>query len=53
MRALHRQRLNLRDEANTDARRDAVRDTGLRPETFPAPSWSRILDPAYVPEDGP
>jgi Domain of unknown function DUF29 len=54
--SLRPQLLDLRDEAYPDVRRDAVRDTGLRPQTFPAEcpfAVAQILDPAYVPEDGP
>jgi Domain of unknown function DUF29 len=54
--SLRPQLLDLRDEAYPDALRDAVRDTGLRPQTFPAEcpfSVAQILDPTYVPEDGP
>jgi Domain of unknown function DUF29 len=44
----------LSDEAYVDAVRDAVRDTGLRPQTFPADcpfSAEQILDQQYLPED--
>jgi Domain of unknown function DUF29 len=54
--SLRPQLLDLRDEAYPDALRDAVRDTGLRAQTFPAEcpfTVAQILDPAYVPEDGP
>jgi hypothetical protein len=46
----------LCSEAYLDAVRDAVHETGLRPQTFPADcpfNVAQILDPAYVPEDGP
>jgi hypothetical protein len=44
----------LRDEAYPDAVRDAVRDTGLRAQTFPADcpfTTEQILDQQYVPDD--
>jgi hypothetical protein len=44
----------LSDEAYPDAVRDAVRDTGLRAQTFPTDcpfTAEQILDQQYVPED--
>lgn len=52
--SLRPQLLDLRDEAYPDALRDAINETGLRPETFPADcpfTVEQILDPAYVPDD--
>jgi hypothetical protein len=46
----------LRHEAYPDAARDAVHETGLRLQAFPADcpfTVEQILDPGYVPEDNP
>lgn len=47
--------MELRDEAYPDAVRDAVSDSGLRPQIFPSKcafAIGQILDPDYLPEDG-
>jgi Domain of unknown function DUF29 len=52
--SLRSQLVELRDEAYPDAVRDAVSDSGLRPQTFPSNcvfSIDQILDPDYLPED--
>jgi Domain of unknown function DUF29 len=53
--SLRSQLVELRDEAYLDAVRDAVSDSGLRPQTFPSKcafSIDQILDPDYLPDDG-
>lgn len=53
--SLRSQLLQLRDEAYPDAVRDAVSETGLRPQTFAADcpfTVEQILDPDYLPDDG-
>jgi hypothetical protein len=52
--SLRPQLRHLRDEAYPDAVRDAVRDTGLRAQTFPPDcpfTVEQVLDQAYVPDD--
>jgi len=44
----------LIDEAYPDALADALAETGLRPQAFPAAcpfTAEQILDPAYLPDD--
>lgn len=52
--SLRPQLTELRDEAYPDAVRDAVNETGLRSQTFPADcpfTAEQILDQGYLPED--